>query len=145
MLYNSQAQAGAPSLSGTAFVHAVKPLKYILLMLNGNPDPIILDDELTGYSDPDMPALFIVTNGIITEIVQKLLQQAAVRLNEKGRSLQRQGDPMAVRHRLHHIHAPGCQLIQVQSFESKLLFGRIVQLRQLQGIIDQGKEPLGIL
>ena len=73
-----QAQAGATGFTRVALVHPVEPFKYPRLVFLGNTDTGVLDRyAVFANSDSYLAAVFVVTDGIITQVVDQFIGKLA--------------------------------------------------------------------
>ena len=76
MLHNGKAQTGAAGFAGVALVHPVEPFKYPRLVFLGNTDTGVLDRyAVFANSDSYLAAVFVVTDGIITQVVDQFISK----------------------------------------------------------------------
>ncbi len=82
MLHDRQTKTGAAGLLGMALIHTIETLKYFLLMFGSNADASILhaQQNFTGLlcnGHFHTAAEIVVLNGIVTKVVNDLVQQSA--------------------------------------------------------------------
>ncbi len=129
MLDDSQPKAGATRLFGTAFVHAEETLKDAFLVFQGNADAVILDDQPIRDRHPDMPALLVIADGIVAQIVNQLLHQFFVGTYCQRRPFQGKRNTMFIRYGSHHICTAAGNLIDVYKFKGLLIIHSVIKLR----------------
>ena len=107
---NGKTQPGAACFFRTAFIHPVKPLKNTALAFHWDANTSVLYGQhcravLRPQHYPDAAAQPIVTDGVVKEVINQLLQLGFVRADRLGRSLKRKLYARALCGRLQPLHA----------------------------------------
>ena len=95
---DGETQTSAASLAGVTLVHPVEPFKYPRLVFLGNTDTGVLDRyAVFANSDSYLAAVFVVTDGIITQVVDQFISKLPHTGDDSMFSQQLYGDIPAVR------------------------------------------------
>ena len=149
MLDDGQAQAGASRFPGPAFVHPVEPLKDPVLGILGDADAVVLHHEHRfsgGFLDGDLDkaSLPVVADGVLDQILHKLLQHFPVPGDAGLPAKALQPDPPALcldQHGLADLPGQGKELYALD------LPGpvRVIQLGELKNVVDEAQKSRRVL
>ena len=149
MLDDGEAQAGASRFPGPAFVHPVEPLEDPVLGILGDADAVVLHHEHRfsgGFLDGDLDkaSLPVVADGVLDQILHKLLQHFPIPGDPGLPAEALQADPPALcldQHGLADLPGQGKELYALD------LPGpvRVIQLGELENVVDEAQKSRRVL
>ena len=149
MLDDGESQAGAAGLFGMAFVHPVEPLEDPLLLILGNADTGVCDNDLfalqgRAHPDADRTAPAVVLDGVFTDVVDHLIQDLAHAVADYIFSGNLHVDGPFLRLGRQTADDPPGQIIEIHVFFFHLNLA-FVQLGQFDDILYQGDQTAGFI